>query len=326
MAVCDLLLTVFNALPCTLSLVADCWILGEALCYVNENITWICNGTTLFLSCTFASLKLLTVKYPLRAGTWSSRVGHKVCAAMWCLELFLYAPTLMAKLYHSHTLHFTYVTYDCRYNVPRFSKLYDWYGILAISFSNIVPYTILIVTTELVLSVARRSAARQGNRPQWSGVLTVLLTVAVLVISQLPLAVVLVLDKILRLKRSTETWRAVQFPQYINIMANFFIYSLTVKSFRRFIKLKISLILPFLGLAIRQQRTLQQQRPLHQQAAHQQARPAQLQGPLQNENPPPQEVIPLDEYLSKQHGPIKEEEPSQIPAPISGQDDFLTVT
>ena len=284
MAVCDLLLTVFKVLPCTLSLVADRWLLGDALCYVNENISWVCNGATLFLTCTLASLKLMTVKYPLRAGTWSSRVGHKVCAAMWCLELFLYAPTLVAKLYHGHTLNFTYVTYDCRYEVPRFSTLYDWYGIIAIAFSHFIPYTILIITSVLLLTVATRSAARQGNRLQWGGVVTVLLTVAVLVISQLPVAVVIVLDKILGVKQSAKTWQAVQFTQYINIMANFFIYSLTVKSFRQFIKLKTSLILPFLGLTCKQQRTLQQQRPLHQQAASQQARPAQLRRPLTDED------------------------------------------
>ena len=248
MAVCDILLTVFKVLPCTLSLVADRWLLGDALCYVNENISWVCGGTTLFLTCTFSSLKLMTVKYPLRAGTLSSRVGHKVCAAMWSLYLFLYAPTLVVKVYQNDTLNFSYVTYDCRYNLRSFSTLHDWYGIIAMSFVYLIIYTILIVTSVLLLNVARRSAARQGNRLQWGGVLTVLLTVAVLVISQLPVAVVIVLDKILGVKQSATTWQAVQFTQYINIMANFFIYSLTVKSFRQFIKLKTSLILPFLGL------------------------------------------------------------------------------
>ena len=121
-----------------------------------------------------------------------------------------------------------------------------------------IPYPILIVTSILLLVAARRTAARQGVELHWMGVVTVLLTVGVLMISYLPVLVVMVVQSGTGKEPSSTARRIVQFLTYLNVMANFFIYSLTSSSFRKFLKLMISsLILSFLEMTGLRQRPLQ---------------------------------------------------------------------
>ena len=64
--------------------------------------------------------------------------------------------------------------------------------------------------------------------------------------SYLPMTVVFV-TFLLGVRYSSRVWRAVALVQYLNIMANFFVYSITVQSFREFFKLKTSQLLSLLG-------------------------------------------------------------------------------
>ena len=71
MAVCDLIQTVFRVFPITLALISDRWVVGELLCHVQESVSWVCGSVTMLLTCAMTTLKLITVKYPLRA--WPTR-------------------------------------------------------------------------------------------------------------------------------------------------------------------------------------------------------------------------------------------------------------
>ena len=146
----------------------------------------------------------------------------------------------------------------------------------------------MIATSALLLMAAKRSAARQGHGLQGSGVITVLLTVMVLIISNVPLFMMLVMETMIPgFEVGGTTWRVAAFLQYLNIMANFFIYALTVSSFKEFLKVKTLTLLSSLGVTIEGQRPQQAHRPPHQQAAHGQRRPAQQR--QQDEDPPQQE-------------------------------------
>ena len=83
LAVCDIIQTVFRVLPETITVITNRWIFGARLCQVLDVITIMTFPITMFLTCTLSTLKLTTVKYPLRTGAWSSRIAHKVCAAIW---------------------------------------------------------------------------------------------------------------------------------------------------------------------------------------------------------------------------------------------------
>ena len=254
LAVCDLLLTVFRVFPENLALITDHWILGELLCHLNNNIGYICGGVTVLLTCCLTTLKLVILKRPLRAGTWTTKLGHKICAAMWLLALCQYTPTLVLMMTDiRETLHFSYREYNCNYDHYSASAptWYLVYGFITFLLGGILSYTTMLVTSTLILVTARRSALRQRESVRWKGITTVVLTVVVLLVSFLPTNVVLVSSKI-GVKYSSTLWRTISKLSYLNIMANFFIYSLTVPSFREFLKLKMSAILSTLRQTNRQ--------------------------------------------------------------------------
>ena len=170
------------------------------------------------------------------------------------------------------TIHFSYRDYNCNYDTLSAPTWYVRYFLIGACVTVLISYIALIVTSALLLMVARRAA---GRRLQWRGVITVLLTVGVLLLSYLPTIVMIVVDDILGLLQQSPTVRrTVQYMQLINIMSNFFVYVLTVLSFRTFLKLKISSTFSQLSL-------LCQQRP---SLSLQQGPPLQ-QGPLNNRIP-----------------------------------------
>jgi hypothetical protein len=245
MAVCDLLQTVFIVFPETLALITDRWILGELLCHGDANIGITCGGVNLFLTCCLSSLKLIILKQPLRARTWAKKLGHKICAAMWLLALGLHTPKLVVNMsYILETLYFSYKEYICTYDFysPSIPKWFPMYGVIISLIGSILMYTTLIVTSILILVTARRAASRQRESVKWEGITTVVLTVVVLLVSYLPYTVSLV-SSVFGVKYSSNLWRTFSRLTYLNIMANFFIYSLTVPSFREFLKLKMFAIL-----------------------------------------------------------------------------------
>jgi hypothetical protein len=242
MAVCDLLQTVLRVFPVTPAFITDRWMLGELFCHVDANIGWLCGGVTMFLTCCMTTLKLMIVKRPLRAGTWTAKLGHIISTAMWSLALFIYTPILVVNMtFLRRTLHFSYREYDCNYdyyssNVPVWYTKY--FGITLSTFS-VLCYITLTVTSTLLLNVARRIALRQRRSLRWEGITTVLLTVLVLLVSYLPHGVVTV-TSFIGLQHSSTLRRAMKNFTFLNITANFFIYCLTIRSFRLFLKLKIS--------------------------------------------------------------------------------------
>ena len=96
MSVCDLIQTVFRVFPEHVALITDVWMMGELLCHVSYNISWVCNPVAVFMTSALTTLKLIVVKYPLRTGAWSTWLGHKVCSSVWLLVLGFYIPLLVA--------------------------------------------------------------------------------------------------------------------------------------------------------------------------------------------------------------------------------------
>ena len=96
----------------------------------------------------------------------------------------------MIKLLNTDTLHFSYTYYSCVYEVTSYLTFYDWYsaiaGILYTIMNNPQHHTDININTPTGSIAARGTSARQGDGLQWMGVLTVLLTVGVLMISYLP--------------------------------------------------------------------------------------------------------------------------------------------
>ena len=249
LAVCDLLQTVFKVLPITTAMIADEWVMGEFFCQTEFAMQWFGSGMTVLLTCALTTLKLLNVKFPLRTNSWSSRMVHKVCAATWLLAFSVWIPIQIGSFAQIKNSYRSVSMYD-----QGLTCSFSWwdsrnaiYNLFFLSAVYVVPYIAIIVTSVLLLTVARKSAARHGSTLRWEGVITVLLTVGVLLVSQLPyllLFVVLVFK--LLVPANLTAVRAVIHLTSLNIMSNFFVYSLTVRSFRNFLKMKISLLISFL--------------------------------------------------------------------------------
>ena len=276
MAVCDLIQTVFRVIPVTLALISDRWIVGELLCHVEENICWACLPVTVLLTCAMTTLKLITVKYPLKTGAWSTQLGHKICASLWLLAVIWYTPFLLVNLvYIRDTIHFSYKEYSCDYDRLSLSvpTWLTWYFPISIAALSILSFTMLIVTSVLLLIMASKAASRHGATLRWEGVTTVLLTVGVFFLSYLPLSVCLV-AYFGGVEYSNTSIRVMIHLTNLNILANFFVYALTVRSFRHFLKMKISQLLFLIRLSTQGGR-----QPHHRPVALQRQRPNPRQDP-----------------------------------------------
>lgn len=244
LAVTDLLLTLFRVIPQTAAVAADTWALGSFLGHVQVFVGGICDGLIMSLTCALATAKFLIVKYPLKAGTWSSRSVHVTCAALWLAKMILWLPLQLGHfIYTWDSLYFSYRTYQCIYNyfsetTPSWFRLY-----LAVYFltGTLGLMLLILVTSCLLLGAAQRAAARQGEQVRWQGVRTVLLSVVVFYITLLPWNVVRA-TFLIRVAHSAAMIRRTMFLTNANINANFFVYACTVKSFRAFLTQKLRLI------------------------------------------------------------------------------------
>jgi hypothetical protein len=177
--------------------------------------------------------------FPFRARTWTRRRTHLISAAFWVLNVL--APWQVRNIFFAgaDAIFFVYFKYSCDFDTEFTSapKWLDEIIYVSLAFNNITTNLLLIVTTVWLLMIARRTALQQNGSLRWQGVLPVTLTAVVYVTSSFPLAWVIVTKRIV--PYSELTWAIVSSLQNINIMANFFIYSLTIRSFRDFLKTTI---------------------------------------------------------------------------------------
>ena len=150
------------------------------------------------------------------------------------------------------TIHFSKNGYRCRYNIssPDLPKWYNLYITVSSYFIRLLTFTILTVTSSLFLVAAKKAGNRAGNALRWEGVVTVLSTVIVLILSSLPLCVV-ASAWLSGVTYPGTAWRAAASLQYLNIVANFFIYSVSVQSFREFLKGRLLWVADFCALTKR---------------------------------------------------------------------------
>ena len=240
LAVSDLLQALFRVFPTATALVEDRWVMGEVMCHVQNYVTMAVTGTTMVLTCAMSTIKLLHVKYPFLARTWSKNFGHKICAALWVVIFIIYSPVLYVKLVLIRdTVHFDFNIYQCNYlhisnNAPSWYRLYY---LITYPISSVLSYTVVTVTSVLLLLAARAVRSRNGGAVRLEGLITVLVTVGVYLISSMPAMVILVAS-LMGTEFAPRIWRTMVFVLYLNIMANFYIYCLTIKSFKEFLKMK----------------------------------------------------------------------------------------
>ena len=235
LSVADLLISTFNVFPVTLSILTERWILGDLMCRLQQLITFWCYSTVLILTCTLTTTKLLTVKFPFRCRTWSARRAHQGCVSIWVVSLL----TLIDKFpaFFSDDLLFAYEEYSCISEIENPPIWLEWFNRC---FSSIQMFLIIIVllTSVMLVVEAKRAASKHQRVVRWQGILAVLLTGTIFVISFGPLIWLGVTPDV---HYDTDSLRAANFLSNLNVVANFFIYALTVQSFRELLKEKLTI-------------------------------------------------------------------------------------
>ena len=191
--------------------------------------------------------KLLLLKNPLRAATWTKEQLHKVCAGIWLVSLYV---PLLHLLVDKDDVTFDYRVYYCTYLYTKSI----WKALLPVLalLTLFAPNVTIIMSTALILKEARKFVRRKHEKLRWQGIMTVVITATVYSVSYLPLTVYLIAEPLVEEDSSVpgqflnEFYRISTMFLDCNILANFFVYSLTVDSFRSFLKTKFGKTSSFL--------------------------------------------------------------------------------
>ena len=236
-AVCDLLVATISVFPRVVSLIADGWIFSEDLIYVAAYGIYYFNAVGLLLISVMTCGKLFLLKFPFRARLLTSLAGQLVCLAMWIL-----ASTMIIAVYvvEKDDVLFDYRTYDCRIGFS--AAIWKWLKPALVGLVALIPNILVIVTTLYLLLIAKNIAQRGGDNLRWQGIVSTILVAVVYCISILPYIIYTFVGysgagfannphSFFR----THYNRMVKSFIFINTISNFYIYTMTVTSFRQFL-------------------------------------------------------------------------------------------
>ena len=237
-AVCDLLVVVTQALPRFVTLIADEWVLGDLGCRAFTYFSYYLNPVGILLLCGMTAGKLLLLKFPLRFGSTSSKKAHIFCGACWVIALA--APVSMAPK-HMGSVFFTYYSYGCSYHFWSSNTWSSYLLPLLYILLVILPMCLVVTTSICLLIIAKKVASRRREDLKWQGITTTVLTAAVNCISWLPQIVTQFLA--MQVETSITSWRVAVSFLHLNTICNFYIYCLSVTSFRNFVRSRLKMVL-----------------------------------------------------------------------------------
>ena len=188
LAVLDILASVFYVLPKSVTLITDRWELGAITCYVYFHFWSFYSSSTFLLTWALPIVKLIIVKYPLRAVSWSSVIGCKICAALYIFSFILISPMAVFDIFFASgdSIYFDNVSYLCvtLYN-PKVVNI-SGFVMIVVTVVSISLCSTMIAASVALLVIAYRSASRLRESLNWEGVATIVVTVVVFTFSYMP--------------------------------------------------------------------------------------------------------------------------------------------
>ena len=246
-ALTDLMFVIFRALPGSVSLVAERWIFGDFLCYAGYALTCAAGGLTCLLISTLTLTKLLIVKFPLRAISISTRVAHVTTLS---LGLYCLTAPVLEIIVDKKSVYFNYIDYNCDVGLSRHYTAGSVICTVLVGLSGLLATIVTVVSSVMLVDVARKMTERGPGQLQWQGLITVLLTVAVYSIATLPGTIYfigsgLVSESQVELFKfwNIYLYRFSTNMIFLNFISNFYIYTLTLTSFREFLRARVKFLL-----------------------------------------------------------------------------------
>ena len=244
-AVCDLLMAVTCILPQIVSLVANRWVLGTVVKYINAYGPRLGFPAGLYLLCAMTITKLFLLRNPLKSRSISRKHIHILCSAIWGFACYFPA-TLM--LVDKDDVYFDFRIYTCVYAYSTDKKKWKLLKPLVLGLLSIIPTIIIVFASVLLVKYlieARKVSIKCNGSLQWKGIATVLFTATVFIISSAPLTVFNLIESYVELENHSfhvHFYRTAYSFMYFTIATNIFIYYFTVPSFQEFLKSRIKAI------------------------------------------------------------------------------------
>ena len=239
-AFCDLMVTITGPVPNFVSLICNEWVFGNFLCHLRHYTGYYFNMASILLICAMTTSKLLLLKYPLRFKAISAKKPHMVCGVCWLAATIMPVVFLLVAVFVGESIfHFSYISYTCEDGFTL--DIWYWLKPLLTVLVVFIPNCLVVVTTIYLLVIAKEVARRGRESLKWQGIMTTVLTAVVYCISGLPYAVYNVGESIVSVDDESTSFFHVSYFRiaysflFLNTISNFYIYSLSVNSFRDFI-------------------------------------------------------------------------------------------
>ena len=235
-AVCDLLHSVGSVAPAAISAIYSTRSPHRFIDYFRSFIMYYTGAASSVFISTLTLGKLLLLKHPLKLRSLSKKHAHKLCAGIWVICIFV--PALLLGI-DKDDVTFDYRNYagSYRYTSPLWKILTPITALLFL----VIPGVTVVASTVLILREARKAVGRTQESLRWQGITTVVVTAIVHIVAFLPTTLYFLAEPFVEKdpdkpgKFHTDLFRVANGIINSSILSNFFIYSLTVASFRRFL-------------------------------------------------------------------------------------------
>ena len=250
-AVCDLLRAIGFILPSMISLIKDMNELTFDLIDKMGLVYFLTMGlldlvTVLVgcvLVCLLTSSKLLMLAFPRGSRIMTKGGAHLICVLLWTVILismvcFLTIPKNGTELHFDMKLHHGSGIVMSKHVESFVEK---------INTIVTIPTVLIILNTFATLfylNKARKTSRRSGGQVRWQGMVTVTATATFYCISTVPMIVSYQCS-------STTLLKIAWYLTTVNTISNFYIYVLTIPSFRHFVRSKVSTLCLFFRSQLR---------------------------------------------------------------------------
>ena len=240
-AFCDLMVVLTDVVPKIISAITEEWVLSDLMCRITPYARYFFIVASFYLICAMTTSKMFLIKYPLRFERIATKNAHFFSLLCWMGASVFPIVFLMRD---EKIVYFSYRDYNCVFNDS--SPTLHWLKPLLAILLIFIPACLVVVTTILILVEARKVALRSGNNLRWQGRITAVASASFFCISVIPLVIYRVLEPILKEEENNHDFFfehfyrvVISFP-FINTISNFYIYCLTVASFREFVLSRVS--------------------------------------------------------------------------------------